>query len=171
MNVFSRFMKLAVVVAVSLLAMAVLGGCGSSDKFDGERPDTGRYNQTDFDCFYDLKIEKDGNGNGYTIEQTRSYWNAKESISGSSASYSWHNETEKLTGNLQNEVLEISGNTQAALNYNEEKEELQYMTGDSIITLQKSKDAAGDLDSFKNRQKEDLMVKLNKEVINFSFTE
>ena len=36
MNVFSRFMKLAVVVAVSLLAMAVLGGCSSSDKFAGE---------------------------------------------------------------------------------------------------------------------------------------
>ena len=64
MNVFSRFMKLAVVVAVSLLAMAVLGGCSSSDKFAGEWTGTGRYNQTDFDCFYDLKIEKDGNGNG-----------------------------------------------------------------------------------------------------------
>ena len=163
MNVFSRFMKLAVVVAVSLLAMAVLGGCGSSDKFAGEWTGTGRYNQTDF--------EKDGNGNGYTIEQTRSYWNAKESISGSSASYSWQNETEKLTANLQNEVLEISGNTQASLTYNEEKEELQYKTGDSIITLQKSKDAAGDLDSFKNRQKEELLDKLNKLGRNFSFTD
>ena len=68
-------------------------------------------------------------------------------------------------------MLEISGNTQASLTYNEEKEELQYKTGDSIITLQKSKDAAGDLDSFKNRQKEELLDKLNKLGRNFSFTE
>lgn len=171
MNVFSRFMKLAVVVAVTVLAMAVLSGCGSSDKFAGEWTGSGRYKQTDFDCFYDLKIEKDGNGNGYTIDQTRSYWNAKESISGSSASYSWQNKTEKLTANLQNNTLEISGSDKASLTYNEEKEELQYKTGDSIITLQKSKDAAGDLDSFKNRQKEELIDKLNKLGRNFSFTD
>lgn len=53
MNVFSRFMKLAVVVAVTVLAMAVLSGCGSSDKFAGEWTGSGRYKQTDFDCFYD----------------------------------------------------------------------------------------------------------------------
>ena len=164
-------MKLAVVLAVSVLVMALIGGCGSSDKFAGEWTGTGRYNQTDFDCFYDLKIEKDGNGNGYTIEQTRSYWNAKESISGSSASYSWKNEKEKLTANLQNDTLEISGNNQASLTYNADKEELQYKTGDTIVTLQKSKDAAGDLDSFKNRQKEELLDKLNKEGKNFSFTD
>lgn len=86
-----------------------------------------------------MKIEKDGNGNGYTIDQTRSYWNAKESISGSSASYSWQNETEKLTANLQNNTLEISGSDKASLTYNEEKEELQYKTGDSIITCRRVK--------------------------------
>lgn len=168
---FSRFMKLAVVMAVTILAAVFISGCGSSDKFAGEWTGTGRYNQTDFDCFYDLKIEKDGNSNGYTIEQTRSYWNAKESISGSSASYSWKNETEKLTGSLQNDVLEIAGNSQSSLTYNADKEELQYKTGDTIVTLQKSKDAAGDLDSFKNRKKEELLDKLNKMGRNFSFTD
>ena len=158
---FSRFMKLAVVMAVTILAAVFISGCGSSDKFAGEWTGTGRYNQ----------IEKDGNSNGYTIEQTRSYWNAKESISGSSASYSWKNETEKLTGSLQNDVLEIAGNSQSSLTYNADKEELQYKTGDTIVTLHKSKDAAGDLDSFKNRQKEELLDKLNKMGRNFSFTD
>lgn len=171
MNLLSRFMKLALVVALTVLAAALIGGCGSSDKFAGEWTGTGRYDLTDFDCFYDLKIEKDGNGNGYTIERTRSYWNAKESISGSSASYSWKNETDKLTASLQNDTLEISGIDKSSLTYNKDKEELQYKTGDSIITLQKSKDAAGDLDSFKNRQKEELLDKLNKMGRSFSFTE
>ena len=51
-------MKLAVVMAVTILAAVFISGCGSSDKFAGEWTGTGRYNQTDFDCFYDLKIEK-----------------------------------------------------------------------------------------------------------------
>lgn len=161
---------------VVILMMAFLGGCGSSDKLSGEWVGSGRYNQTDFDCFYTLKVEKNGSGNGYTVMQTRSYWDSKEKISDGSVSYSWKDEkTPAMAGSAKDNSLRftIPGNTQnsSMITFIEKDGSLQYATGDATITLHKAKDTKDELEKFKSSQKEELTAKLTKIGRRFSFNE
>lgn len=58
--ILRKFFKSFAVILAGVLMMAFLGGCGNSDKLSGEWVGSGRYNQTDFDCLYTLKVEKNG---------------------------------------------------------------------------------------------------------------
>lgn len=171
-----KFCKTLAVVLTGVLMMAFLGGCGSSDKLSGEWVGSGRYNQTDFDCFYTLKVEKNGNGNGYTVTQTRSYWKTKENISDGSVSYNWNEEkTQPMAGSAKDNSLRFTlpGNTQnsSMITFIEKDGTLQYTTGSNTVTLHKEKDIKGELEKFKSSQKEKLTSDLTKIGRRFTFNE
>lgn len=62
-------------LAVSLLCLCFLGGCGNSDKFAGHWIGTGIHQGfvDTPDCYYDVTIEKNGNNN-YLINVTEAFW-------------------------------------------------------------------------------------------------
>lgn len=70
-----HMLKFVTVLMISLLAIAMLGGCGN-DKFVGHwigtAKDAGIYGQ--FERLYDITIEK--NGKGYLVKETDYYWDA-----------------------------------------------------------------------------------------------
>lgn len=169
-----KFMKTLALMLVGVLTLALLGGCGgTSEKFAGTWVGSGRYNQTDFDCFYTLQIDK--NGKGYTINETRSYWDEK-SYPGEPVHYTWTDKkTPQVIGNVKDNSIRFTPpgmmENSFMVTFIEKDGTLQYNTGDATITLHKTKDVSGELAKFKDSQKEDFTAKLNKIGRKFSFNQ
>lgn len=77
MSSLSKFMKWAVLAAVSIFVVAFIGGCGNTEHFAGEWIGYGKTGfPKEMDCVYDVKIEK--TDNGYTVSLDRSNWELKD---------------------------------------------------------------------------------------------
>lgn len=68
--------NLIAMLAISIFCVCLLGGCGSSDPFSGHWIGVGEKSGvwSNPECYYDVTIEKNGNGNNYLVNVTKGFW-------------------------------------------------------------------------------------------------
>ena len=171
MSSLSKFMKWAVLAAVSVFVVAFIGGCGNTEHFAGEWIGYGKTGfPKEMDCVYDVKIEK--TDNGYTVSLDRSNWELKDIpdpglidsiVNDDNQQYEWTTMKEmNLKATEKDNALTTTTENPLTFTYVEKDGTLElsfkdYSHQDGQVTVQLHKAEKGEVEDFKKRSKEDIL--------------
>lgn len=168
-----KFLKTLALMLVGVLTLALLGGCGSSEKFAGHWIGYGKDGYPiETDCIYDVTIEK--NGKGYIVNVDESRWRLEQApgstwedaMKDRNMQYVWKTKKkDNMTASVKENTLSTADQIPIRITYMEKDGTLLLTYEDDHhmqpikITLQKAKD--GDVENFKNKSKDDLTKEMN----------
>lgn len=179
-----KFLKTLALMLVGVLTLALLGGCGNSEKFAGHWIGYGKNGYPSTDCIYDITIQKNGDKNGYLVNYSNAYWKLSPSshtpgfsIGRYNYKYEWNNYKEDNIAAIaddKNNKLTMQGPGSPYFTYIEKDKTLQltYSTdmGEQVkIVLHPAKD--NESQEFKDKTKDDLQKKIDPNTSDVSFTE
>lgn len=185
MKSLSKLMKLVVVMMVSIFTVAFLSGCGSTpDKFAGHWIGYGTADYPLTDCIYDVNIEKNGNGQGYLVNVSKSYWQTLPTSNWAhfkgrlkQYKYKWEEHKEdNITAVSKDNILTMQGPGSPFFTYLEKDNTLQFtfnnqekMGAQERIVLHPATE--NEAQEFKDKKKAELQQKIDPNTAEISFTD